>query len=222
MIDSRRTAARSMVEAGRADRLTLRAGAVKIRSSCRPVPVSSRGQDTWFSATGPGFESPYRYHPSLANYAERATDGKPSFAGIMRRATWRCHASSVTDRRRMSTVARSSSTRAKVDRQDVTDLNAFGFVQPQFPCLAPVTAQSRFPSDSTRQAACPMRGMPRRFVYVLRNADNPPRYYTGLTADVATRLTEHNAGSCSSQGGERSQPSEEGSPTRRSSGTTNG
>jgi Family of unknown function (DUF695) len=25
------------------------------------VPVSSRGQDTWFSATGPGFESPYRY-----------------------------------------------------------------------------------------------------------------------------------------------------------------
>ena len=28
------------------------------------MPVSSRGQDTWFSATGPGFESPYRYHPS--------------------------------------------------------------------------------------------------------------------------------------------------------------
>jgi putative endonuclease len=38
--------------------------------------------------------------------------------------------------------------------------------------------------------------MPRRFVYVLRNGDNPPRYYTGLTADVARRLTEHNAGSC--------------------------
>ena len=28
------------------------------------MPVSSRGQDTWFSATGPGFESPYRYHQS--------------------------------------------------------------------------------------------------------------------------------------------------------------
>src|SRR6476619_7230203 len=28
------------------------------------VPVSSRGQDTWFSATGPGFESPYRYQRS--------------------------------------------------------------------------------------------------------------------------------------------------------------
>src|SRR6266496_3819307 len=25
------------------------------------MAVSSRGQDTWFSATGPGFESPYRY-----------------------------------------------------------------------------------------------------------------------------------------------------------------
>ena len=40
--------------------------------------------------------------------------------------------------------------------------------------------------------------MPKRFVYKsFRNADNPPRYYTGLTADVATRLMEHNAGSCS-------------------------
>ena len=39
--------------------------------------------------------------------------------------------------------------------------------------------------------------MRQRFVYVLRNADNPPRYYTGLTSDVATtRLIEHNAGSC--------------------------
>ena len=28
------------------------------------MPVSSRGQDTWFSATGPGFESPYRYQLS--------------------------------------------------------------------------------------------------------------------------------------------------------------
>ena len=42
------------------------------------LPVSSRGQDTWFSATGPGFESPYRYHPSLACISERATDRKPS------------------------------------------------------------------------------------------------------------------------------------------------
>jgi hypothetical protein len=35
-----------------------------IRGSCASVPVSSRGQDTWFSATGPGFESPYRYQTS--------------------------------------------------------------------------------------------------------------------------------------------------------------
>ena len=35
-------------------------------------PVSSRGQDTWFSATGPGFESPYRYQPSLITHAKVA------------------------------------------------------------------------------------------------------------------------------------------------------
>ena len=34
------------------------------------LPVSSRGQDTWFSATGPGFESPYRYQFS---YSSRKT-----------------------------------------------------------------------------------------------------------------------------------------------------
>ena len=33
------------------------------------VPVSSRGQDTWFSATGPGFESPYRYHSTHLRFA---------------------------------------------------------------------------------------------------------------------------------------------------------
>jgi putative endonuclease len=36
----------------------------------------------------------------------------------------------------------------------------------------------------------------KRFVYVLKNADDPPRYYLGLTSDVKRRLGEHNAGSC--------------------------
>ena len=35
-----------------------------------------------------------------------------------------------------------------------------------------------------------------RFVYILRNTENPPRYYTGHTSDVARRYTEHNAGNC--------------------------
>ena len=35
------------------------------RFQFRPVPVSSRGQDTWFSATGPGFESRKRYQLSI-------------------------------------------------------------------------------------------------------------------------------------------------------------
>jgi putative endonuclease len=38
--------------------------------------------------------------------------------------------------------------------------------------------------------------MPKRFVYVLRNHENPPRYYTGVTSDVARRTAEHNGGSC--------------------------
>jgi putative endonuclease len=43
----------------------------------------------------------------------------------------------------------------------------------------------------------PLRGdMPKRFVYVLRNNESPQRYYTGITADVARRTAEHNAGNC--------------------------
>ena len=38
--------------------------------------------------------------------------------------------------------------------------------------------------------------MTKRFVYVLKNSEVPPRYYTGLTADVARRHAEHNNGSC--------------------------
>jgi len=33
-------------------------------------------------------------------------------------------------------------------------------------------------------------------VYVLKNGDTPPRYYTGLTADVQARHVAHNAGKC--------------------------
>ncbi len=38
--------------------------------------------------------------------------------------------------------------------------------------------------------------MLKRFVYVLRNAEKPPRYYTGVTSHVSTRHAEHNAGGC--------------------------
>ncbi len=38
--------------------------------------------------------------------------------------------------------------------------------------------------------------MLKRFVYVLKNAEVPPRHYTGVTSDVTKRITEHNAGSC--------------------------
>ena len=36
-----------------------------------------------------------------------------------------------------------------------------------------------------------------RIVYILKNSDDPPRFYTGLTADLRARLEAHNAGRCS-------------------------
>jgi putative endonuclease len=35
--------------------------------------------------------------------------------------------------------------------------------------------------------------MDKPYVYVLKNGDNPPQYYTGLTSNVARRLVEHNS-----------------------------
>ena len=61
-------------------------------------------------------------------------------------------------------------------------------------CAADRVARHFWP-DFVRQAVCSARGMARWFVYVLKNAANPPRYYTGHTSDVATRQAEHNAGS---------------------------
>ena len=37
--------------------------------------------------------------------------------------------------------------------------------------------------------------MQKLYVYVLKNRETPPRYYTGLTSDVSRRLAEHNQGS---------------------------
>jgi putative endonuclease len=36
----------------------------------------------------------------------------------------------------------------------------------------------------------------KRIVYVLKNAADPPRYYTGLTSHLQYRLDAHNAGRC--------------------------
>ena len=38
-----------------------------------------------------------------------------------------------------------------------------------------------------------MATLPQRIVYVLKNSDNPPRFYTGITADLRARLEAHNA-----------------------------
>jgi putative endonuclease len=36
----------------------------------------------------------------------------------------------------------------------------------------------------------------KRFVYVLRNADQKPKFYIGLSSDVDARLSDHNMGRC--------------------------
>lgn len=39
--------------------------------------------------------------------------------------------------------------------------------------------------------------MSKRFVYILKNAAVPPKYYTGLSSNVRARLGSHNGGLCS-------------------------
>jgi putative endonuclease len=41
-----------------------------------------------------------------------------------------------------------------------------------------------------------VRGIGRRFVYVLRSDSDPSRHYTGITDDVEDRLEWHNSGPC--------------------------
>ena len=36
----------------------------------------------------------------------------------------------------------------------------------------------------------------KQIVYVLRNTEDPPRFYVGLTSDVRGRVEDHNAGRC--------------------------
>jgi predicted GIY-YIG superfamily endonuclease len=36
----------------------------------------------------------------------------------------------------------------------------------------------------------------KRFVYVLKNLDQSPKFYVGLSSDVDARLTDHNTGRC--------------------------
>jgi predicted GIY-YIG superfamily endonuclease len=39
-----------------------------------------------------------------------------------------------------------------------------------------------------------MAAMSKRFVYILKNSEIPPRYYTGRTSNVAARCADRNAG----------------------------
>lgn len=37
---------------------------------------------------------------------------------------------------------------------------------------------------------------PKRIVYILKNCQDPPRYYTGVTSNLNSRFDAHNAGRC--------------------------
>src|SRR5687768_16399566 len=92
---------------------------------------------------------------------------------------------------------------AKVDRRQA----AYGRFCAAYPRvgvlnLRSVAVRGRNPSTSRRprigDGIAPTSGVrpPRRFVYILRNAGQPPRYYTGLTAGLGARLLAHNDGRC--------------------------
>ena len=88
----------------------------------------------------------------------------------------------------MSTVARAF-RRAKVDAKTSQTRTPSGLCNRSFRSLAPIS----LPSQDLRlippgRPLAQYETMRQRFVYVLTNADNPPRYYTGLTSDVARRL----------------------------------
>jgi predicted GIY-YIG superfamily endonuclease len=61
------------------------------------------------------------------------------------------------------------------------------------------------PSPSAGSQVAPHRTAmpPKRFVYILESQHLPPRYYTGVTSDVPTRLVAHNQGHCRHTAGGR-------------------
>jgi putative endonuclease len=123
-------------------------------------------------------------HPSLMTQAKALT----SSASSRHRQAKDVHRSSLSIRR------------AKVDRKDVG-------VHPRGSSISVRNRSFRFRVAilrSSSSGAFP-RGkglagwvaMSKRFVYVIRNQAIRPKYYTGLTSDVARRVSEHNTGRCS-------------------------
>ena len=162
------------------------------------TPVSSRGQDTWFSATGPGFDSPYRYQP-------------PPNARCARGYGWQA---SIVFSLGAAHVAASGEVRAEVvpRSRERRECSAAGDVSAKrslrsrlrlasqhrlFAWRSACRRVRRGPGGGCRAAgkrlaSCPI--MSTRSVYILKNSEVPPRYYTGIARNVAARCEEHNKG----------------------------
>ena len=149
----------------------------------------------------PGFESPYRYHPSLAlaKKPPRATDGRLILRHVSpRRAASAKRASdSQAPSEGWSTVARVSvSSESEGGRQLQVPLrrgqeNASTTAVSVSSAIQISLAVFRRLRHGRRLAN--FDRMPKLYVYVLKNCDSKPRYYTGLTSDLARRLAEHNS-----------------------------
>jgi putative endonuclease len=67
-----------------------------------------------------------------------------------------------------------------------------------------VSGTCPFPRIGTSFAASRgMRGIGKRFVYILRSDVEPERHYVGVTSDVDNRLEWHNRGPCGHTGEHR-------------------
>jgi predicted GIY-YIG superfamily endonuclease len=56
--------------------------------------------------------------------------------------------------------------------------------------------QARFVTAHFARTKALVRGIGKRFVYILRSQSDPSRHYVGITGDVDTRLEWHNNGPC--------------------------
>jgi putative endonuclease len=148
-----------------------------------------------------------RAHPTnkrrMSTEARKREGGLASDPSLGIQATVRhqqVHRVHVTDRRRMSTEARPASVpRAKVDRHTVASLSAArpsGVKTRGSLFVSHSNSLTRIWRYSCGKTLAQGTRVLKRFVYVLRNHESPPQYYTGVTSDVTRRCAEHNAGSC--------------------------
>jgi len=104
--------------------------------------------------------------------------------------------------RRLSTVAREASGGGPLRQATVcksflsTPAFPWQKLQPWRPRVLKSATSAGFEAGNAVARRVCVAG-DQRIVYILKNGDSPPRYYTGLTSNLETRLMFHNNGLCS-------------------------